>query len=186
MRSGIRSVAAGPSSTIGDVLAAFGTAVVLISMLLTWYRVTITSAGMQYLEALERAFFPRLFPAGGGLGGLTGPLTTSVSALGKGAGGWRWAIVVVSSVLLLEFLLAISSGATSPSSPSGSHTTILLLLTVINLILVAAAFITLPFGGTPAAYLTVARGMGAYVGLFAGLVACAGAVARLVRSSTSA
>lgn len=156
-------------------------------MLLSWYSVTITPVGLQYLESLERALFPRLFPqAGAGLGGLNGPLTTSVSALGQGAGGWRWTIVAVSGVLLLGLLLAIGSGATSPSSSSGPHTAILLLLTTTNLILVAAAFFDLPFGGSPAAYLTVSRGVGAYLGLAAALVACGGAVAGLVRSSPTA
>jgi len=171
---------------VSDVVAAAGTAFVLISLLLTWYRVTITAAGLQYVESLERALFPSLYPrVAAGLGGI-GPFTTSVSALGKGAGGWRWTILVVSSVLLLEILLATSSGATKQSSPSGPHGAILLVLTVANLILVAAAFFNLPFGGAPAAYMTVARGFGAYLGLLAGLVACGGAVAGLVKSSPGA
>lgn len=173
----------GPSSTTSDLVTAAGTGVVLISLLISWYQVTITVAGLRYVESIERALFPRLFPGlSAGLGGQTGPFSTSVTALGKGAGGWRWAILVVSGVLLLEILLALGSGASRPTSAAGPHTAIVLVLTITNLILVAAAFFTFPFSESPPAYLTVTRGTGAYLGLFAALVACAGAVARLVRS----
>jgi len=179
--------ASGPSSTAGDIVTAAGTGFVLISLLISWYKVTITAAGLSYVESLERALFPRLFPGlSAGLGGQTGPFSTSVTALGKGAGGWRWAMLVVSSVLLLEILLAVGSGASRPTSPAGPHTAIVLVLTIANLILVAAAFFTLPFSGSPPAYLTVTRDTGAYLGLLAALVACGGAVARIVKSPGSA
>ena len=183
-RAGITSSGAGPNSGLGDVLAGSGTGIVLISMFLTWYRVTITPLGVQFFESLERALFSRLFPqAAAGLGGLTGPLTLSVSALDKAAGGWRWAILVVSIVILLELLLAIGSGTTKQPSQSWPHTSILLVVTVANLLLVVAAFFSLPYSGTPAGYLTVTRGIGAYLGLVAGFVACGGAVAVLAKSS---
>jgi hypothetical protein len=172
---------------MGDVLAGAGTGFVLIAVLLTWYRVTITPLGVQFFESLERAMFSRLFPqVAAGLGALRGPLTLSVSALDSAAGGWRWAILVVSIVILLEVCLAVSSGATKQASPSWPHAPILLMLTVANLILVVAAFINLPYGETPAGYLTVTRGIGAYLGLVAGFIACGGAVAVLVKSSPGA
>jgi hypothetical protein len=100
---------------VGDVVAAAGTGLVLISTFLTWYSVTLTSLGVQFYESLERALFSRLFPQiAAGLGGLTGPLTFSVSVLGKGAGGWRWAILVVSIVLLLEVIVRIPSHSVHP------------------------------------------------------------------------
>jgi hypothetical protein len=79
--------------------------------------------------------------------------------------------------------VAVSSGATKPSASTWPHTSVLLVLTVANLLLVVAAFVSLPYSGTPAGYLTVTRGLGAYLGLVAGLVACGGAIAVLVKSS---
>lgn len=184
-RARIGSGTTQPRSTVGELAAGAGTGLVLISMLLTWYRVTITSAGFQYLESLERALFPQ---AAAGLGGVTGPLSTSVSALGQGAGGWRWTILVVSIVLLLVLLLATTSGMARKSSSSGpsAAVAVILVLATTNLVLVAVAFFNLPFGGTPAAYMTVTRGVGAYLGLLAGIVALGGAVAPLFRSSPDA
>ena len=186
-RSGIPSSASGPNSVVGDVVAAAGTGLVLISTFLTWYSVTLTSLGVQFYESLERALFSRLFPQiAAGLGGLTGPLTFSVSVLGKGAGGWRWAILVESIVLLLEVIVAISSGTTGQASPGWPHAAVLLILTIASLVLVVAAFFSPPYGGTAAGYLTVGHGIGAYLGLLGGLVACGGAVAGLVKSSPGA
>jgi hypothetical protein len=169
---------------VGDVLAASGAGLVLISLFLTWYNVTLTALGVQFYESLEKAFFARLFPQiANSFGGLTGPLTFSVPALGTGAGAWRWAILVVSIVLLLEVLLAISSTTKSQAAPAWPHGAVLLLLSVGDLILVVAALLSLPYGGTPSAYVAVAPGIGAYVGLLAALVACAGAVVGLARST---
>ena len=185
-QAGIASTGIDSDSTLADVLAGVGTGFVLISMLLTWYSVTITPLGVEFFESLERALFSRLFPQiSGGLGGLSGPLTMSVSPLDKAAGGWRWAILVVSIIILLEVLLAVSSGAAKSSASSWPHTGVLLVLTVANLFLTLAAFVSLPYGGTPTGYLIVTRGVGAYLGLVAALVACGGVVSVLVKSSPS-
>ncbi len=177
----VPETAAGPSS-LGDIAAAAGAGFVIISLMLTWYQVTITAAGMQFYQSL----FSRLFPgAASELGGLTGPLTLSVSALDKEAGGWRWAIIVVSAVLVLEVLLAVGSGVARQVSPTWPHASILLVLTVVNLILVAAAFFARPGGGTSSLYLTVSNGIGAYLGLVAAIVAFGGGVAQIMRSSSS-
>jgi len=182
--TGIASSGVDSDSSLGEVLVGVGTGFVLISLLFAWYRVTITPLGVQFFESLERALFSRLFPqVSAGLGGLTGPLTLSVSPLDKAAGGWRWAILVVSAVILLEVLLAVSSGATREPAARWPHTPVLFVLTVANFLLVLAAFVSLPYGGTPAGYLIVTRGVGAYLGLVAALVACGGAVAVLVKSS---
>jgi len=184
LRPRIASSGGGRNRNISDGLVVVGTAFVLISLLLTWYRVTITPLGVQFFESIERAFLSRLFPqAAAGLGGITGPLTLSVSPLDKAAGGWRWAVLVVSIVILLEVLLAVSSGVTRQPVATWPHSAILLVLTVANLFLVIAAFVDLPYGATPAGYLTVTRGLGAYLGLLAGLVACGGTLAVLVKSS---
>jgi hypothetical protein len=45
------------------------------------------------------------------------------------------------------------------------------------------AFFSLPYGSAPSTYLTVAPGVGAYVGLVAALLACGGAVVGLAKSS---
>jgi len=173
-----------PPSIVNDLLAASGSGFVLISILLTWYNVTITALGVQFYESIERAFLARLFPqAAPGIGGLSGPLTLSISALDKAAGGWRWAILVVSIVILLEVLVALSTGASRQSSPPLPHSTVLMVLTFANLVLVVAAFVNLPYGGAPVSYLIVARGVGAYLGLVAALVACGGAAVGLIKSS---
>ncbi len=185
-RTRIDSSGTDSDSTLADVLVGVGTGFVLISMLLTWYRVTITPLGVEFFESLERALFSRLFPQfSAGLGGLSGPLTMSVSPLDKAAGGWRWAILVVSIVILLEVLLAVGSGAAKSLASTWSHAAVLLVLTVANLLLVLAAFVSLPYGGTPAGYLIVTRGVGAYLGLVAALVACGGVVAVLAKNSPS-
>ena len=169
---------------IGDVLAASGAGLVLISLFVTWYNVTLTALGVQFYESLEKALFARLFPQiANSFGGLTGPLTFSVPALGTGAGGWRWAILVVSIVLLLEVLMAVSSSTRSQLPPTWPHSGILLVLTVSDLILVVAAFFSVPYSGTPNGYVTAASGVGAYLGLLAALLACAGAVTVLVKSA---
>ena len=105
----------------------------------------------------------------------------SISPLDKTAGGWRWAILVVSVVILLEVLLAVSSGVAKESESTWPHTPILLVLTVANLFLVIAAFVNLPYGDTPANYLTVTRGPGAYLGLLAALIASCGAAGALFK-----
>jgi len=180
--SGASGGAPRPVSTVGDAIAAAGTGFVLLSLLLTWYRVTITAVGVQFYQSLERALFAHLFPqATAALGGLAGPLTFSVSALGKEAGGWRWAILVVSIVLLLEVLLANGTGVARQVSPTWPHAATMLVLTVANLILVAAAFFNQPYSDAPSTYLSVSHGIGAYLGLAACLVACGGAVARLAK-----
>ena len=185
-QAGIASSGTDSDSSLGEVLAGVGTGFVLISMLLSWYSVTITPLGVEFFESLERALFSRLFPqVSSGLGGLTGPLTITVSPLDKAAGGWRWAILVVSIVILLEILLAVSSGATNRSVSTWPHTAIISVLGVANLLLVVAAFLALPYGGAPAGYLTVSRGVGAYLGLVAALIACAGAIAVLLKNSPS-
>ncbi len=172
-----------PASMLGDVLVAAGAGFVVISLFLTWYSVTLTTVGVQFYESLERALFSRLFPQiANSFGGLTGPMTFSVSALGSGAGGWRWAILVVSIVLLLEVLLVISSSTRSQYPSAWPHMPILLVLAVTNLILVGAAFLSRPYGDTSSSYVTVAPGIGAYLGFLAALVACGGAIAGLVRS----
>ena len=171
-------------STLADVLAGVGTGFVLISMLLTWYSVTITPLGVEFFESLERALFSGLFPQISGVLEAT-PLTMSVSPLDKAAGGWRWAILVVSIVILLEVLLAVSSGAAKSLASSWPHTGVLLVLTVANLFLTLAAFVSLPYGGCLSGYLIVTRGVGAYLGLVAALVACGGVVSVLVKSSPS-
>ncbi len=166
------------------VVAATGG--VLLSLLLTWYSVTITAVGMQFYQSLERALLYRLFPAAAsGVGGLSGPLTFSVSALSKEAGGWRWAILVVSIVLILEVLLAIGSGVARQAAPSWPHAAILLALCVVNLVLVGAAFFNLPYSDVPSSYISVSHGFGSYLGLAAALVALGGAVARILRGPAS-
>jgi hypothetical protein len=94
--------------------------------------------------------------------------------------------LVVSIVLLLEVIVAISSGTTGQVSRGWPHAAILLILTSASLVLVVAAFFSPPYGGTAAGYLTVGHGVGAYLGLLGGLVACGGAVAGLVKNSPGA
>ena len=169
---------------MADVVAATGAALALVSLFLTWYQVTLTALGVQFYQSIERAFFSRLFPQiSNSLGSLSGPLTFSVPALGSGAGGWRWAILVVSIVLLLEVLLAITSSTRSQSGPGWPHAGVVLVLSVADLILVIVAFFSVPYGSAPSTYLTVSPGVGAYLGLFAAFLACCGAVAGLVRGT---
>ena len=59
--------------------------------------------------------------------------------------------------------MAVSSGVTRQPVATWPHSAILLVLTVANLFLVIAAFVDLPYGATPAGYLTVTRGLGAYL-----------------------
>lgn len=161
-----------------DVVCVAANAVVLISLFLTWYSVTITQLGVRFFASLEQALLSRLFPQiAAGLGGLRGPLTTSVPAFGDGAGGWRWAILVVSIVLVLETLLAISAGESALSSSAWPHAAVQLVLAIANLVLVIAAFFSLPYGNVPSVYLTVGHGLGAYLGLLAVFVGCGAALA---------
>lgn len=164
-----------------DLLCAAGSGLVVLSVFLTWYSVTVTALGVRFYASLEQAFLSKLFPQiAAGLGNLRGPLTTSVSALGQGAGGWRWAILVVSIVIVLETLVVVTSAR--PNQLSGwPHAGIQVMLTIANVVLVLAAFFTLPYGNAPSGYITVARGPGAYLGLFAALFALGCALTAALR-----
>lgn len=189
--SGTVPVAATPQAATrpmgGDVVCMAGSGFVLASLFLSWYNVTLTALGVRFFASLEQAFLARLFPrVAAGLGGLTGPLSSSVSALGEGAGGWRWAILVVSIVVILETLLAISSGAATRSPSPWPHTVVQLVLTIAEFVLVIAAFFNVPYGNVPSAYMTVGHGFGSYLGLFASLIACGGACVAWLGASPSA
>ena len=72
-------------------------------------------------------------------------------------------------------------GVARQVAPLWPHAATILVLTVANLVLVVAAFFDQPFNEVPSAYLSVSHGIGAYLGLAAGLVALGGAIARLAK-----
>ena len=159
--------------------SASGAGLVLISLFLTWYNVTLTALGVHFYESLDKVFLrlacSRRLP--------TPSVDSQVRSrsrclrLVQVLEAWRWAILVVSIVLLLEVLLAYEPATTkSQSAPAWPHGAVLLLLSVGDLILVVVALLSLPYGGTPSTYVAVAawswrlhRALGRL------LVACAGA-----------
>jgi hypothetical protein len=138
-----------------DFLVAVFTAVSLVSLFLPWYEVRFADSVGDSLNLQQ------------------------TSALGAGAGGWRFWILAtaIATVGYLGARLAL----TRRWPPSLPHFPVLLLLALGNLALVAVAFFDLPDGGQSitAGGLTfgVTQAWGAYAGFSAAILAAVAAVA---------
>ncbi len=166
------------SVNAGDIVTVLSTAVVGVSLFLNWYPITISAAGVQYLERLLQGVFSSLFGQSlpGSYGTVTGPITLSVTALDHNAGGWRWAMLVLGGIIVVEVLLSIFSTLSSQSTPAWPHGSFVVVLTATNFVLLVVAFFDKPLSGAPPGLWAVGHGVGAYLGVIAGVAALAGAI----------
>jgi len=139
----------------GDLVALAGTVVVFVSLYLPWYSISLSG-------------FDSLYGGGGAVGW--------ISALGDGAGGWRFLILVVCLVIAgyLFLRMMISRDVRMPLP----HWQLLTALTALNLVLVLIAFLVKPGGGTTVSGLSIGWDYGAYLGLGGGALAVIGGVIR--------
>ena len=141
-------------SSGGDFLVAVFAGLSLLSLFLPWYKLRLLDP---FGESVSFA---------------------QTSALGSGAGGWRFAIVG-SATLVLGYLGArlLLSRNWPLDVP---HFPLLVLLALVNLALVVVAFFALPAGGvsiTSQGYtFGVTQSWAAYVGLIAAILAVAAAI----------
>ena len=138
----------------GDLIVLVGTVVVFVSLYLPWYSISLSGFASLY--------------SGGAIG--------SISALGDGAGGWRFLILVVCLVIVgYVFLRTMSSRGLRLPLP---HWQLVTVLTGLNLLLVLIAFLVKPGGGSTVSGLSISWDYGAYLALGAAALAVAGAVIR--------
>jgi hypothetical protein len=133
-----------------DILVGAFTAAALVSLFLPWYRYRLS--------------------------GVLGPTVNiqQTSALGDGAGGWRWVALAVSVSILLYLGVRVASGGEAPAFPV-RPTVVLAALAIVNLALLVIAFFTLPAGGFSVSVdgevLGMAQSWGAFVGMIAAVFA---------------
>ena len=138
----------------GDLIVLAGTVLVFVSLYLPWYSISLSGFASLY--------------SGGAIG--------SISALGDGAGGWRFLILVVCLVIVgYVFLRTMSSRGLRLPLP---HWQLVTVLTGLNLLLVLIAFLVRPGGGSTVSGLSISWDYGAYLALGAAALAVAGAVVR--------
>jgi hypothetical protein len=129
----------------GDIVAAVGLVLLFIDLFLDWYS--------------------------GSEGGVD---LGSVSALGTGAGGWRFLILVL-DILILIYLLIRTMTPRGLRLPL-PHWQLLTALLGLEFLLTLLAFLVKPSGGGDG--VSVSWSFGAYIGLVAALIALAGGIMR--------
>lgn len=138
---------------VGDAVAATGTLLLLVTLFLPWYSYSL-NLGLLYSDN-----------AAG-----------SISALGDGAGGWRFLTLIV-CLAIACYLFARTFWPRERRLPL-PHWQLLTVLTSINLLLTALMFLVKPLGGTTFAGLSISWGYGAYTGVCAAIIAVLGSVMR--------
>ncbi|MGH9172014.1 MAG: hypothetical protein ACRD0Z_14285 [Acidimicrobiales bacterium] len=150
----------------GDLVAVIATAVVFISLFLPWYSYTDTNAS-------------------DGCGVTAGSsCSLSISALGSGAGGWRFLILVI--CLLVAGLLFLRSFLVSGLRTPLPHWQLLTALCSLNLLLIVISFLVKPgfYGLLAAAGISSSWSYGAFIGLIAGIAAVVGGSMRRTEPET--
>lgn len=137
----------------GDWIALGATVVLLVFLYLPWYSIQIAFSSFDANQTFG-----------------------SISALGDGAGGWRF-LIFVCCLLIFGYLFWRTVLSRQVRLPL-PHWQLLTVLTSLNLLLTLLAFLVKPGGGTSVAGLSFTWAYGAYVGLAAAAVAVAGAVLR--------
>jgi hypothetical protein len=136
--------------TTADVVAGVFSAVALVSLFLPWYRFRFSESA--------------------------GPVENFAhfTALGAGAGGWRWSSLVLSAVIVVYLVVRSITATERPVLPA-AHAPLLALLALGNLAVLVVAFFALPDGGASisggGAVLGFAQDWGAFVGVIAGIFA---------------
>jgi len=138
---------------VGDAVAAVGTLVLLVTLFLPWYSLTL-DLGSLY----------------------SGIYAGSISALGDGAGGWRFLTLIV-CLAILGYLFARTIWSPGRRLPL-PHWQLLTVLCSINLLLAALMFLVKPLGGSSFSGLSISWAYGAYTGVCAAILAVVGSVLR--------
>jgi hypothetical protein len=137
----------------GDAVAAVGTLVLLVTLFLPWYSLSLN--------------FGSLY---------SGIYAGSISALGDGAGGWRFLTLMV-CMAILGYLFARTIWSPRHRLPL-PHWQLLTVLCSINLLLTALMFLVRPLGGSSFSGLSISWDYGAYIGVCAAILAVLGSVLR--------
>jgi hypothetical protein len=158
----------------GDLIAGIASLVVLISVFVPWYSFAASAASASVSEATPAQQQLVLAICGDqpAVCASNAPPQVSVSALGGGAGGWRYLILVVAIIGVL-YVLSRALAATARAVPY--HWQILIGLTAVQGLLVLIAFFDNPldildsFGSSSWA-------AGAFLALIAAIVAVVAAI----------
>lgn len=141
--------------TGSDFLVAVFTAVSFVSLFLPWYEVRFADSVGDSINLGQ------------------------TSALGTGAGGWRFAILATAVAVVGYLAARVALSRRWP--PSVPHFPVLLLLALANLALIAIAFFQVPDGGQSVTdggvTFGVTQAWGAYLGFGAAILAAVAAVA---------
>ncbi len=130
----------------GDIVAAIGLVLLFIDLFLSWYTASEDS------------------------------ISESTSALGTGAGGWRFLILVLDILILIYFLIRTMTprGLRLPLP----HWQLLTGLLSLEFLLTLLAFLIKPSLGPDSEGISISWSFGAYIGLVVALIALAGGIMR--------
>jgi hypothetical protein len=157
----------------GDLIAAGGSLLVLITLFLPWYTAhqsqatrTPSLADISRLGALASAI------CGGRAACLSNASTISISALHGGAGGWRILILILAIVTFAYLLVKV----VLPDPSRLPHWQLVTGLTTLTGILTLIALLANPLNAFNGLGATAGIGIGAIIGLIAALAAVGGGV----------
>jgi len=147
---------------LGDLISLVATVIVFVSLFLPWY--SFSESSTTNISTTEPTS--------------SGQTLYTISALGTGAGGWRFLIVVLAIVIILLLLvLTLLPGGLRAPIP---YWQLLTVLCSVSFLLVLLAFLVKPGGAETSDGLSYSWSWsyGAFLGLSAGLVAVVGGVVR--------
>jgi ribosomal protein L40E len=130
----------------GDIVAAIGLVLLFIDLFLSWYSAS------------------------------DGGISESTSALGTGAGGWRFLILVL-DILILIYLFIRTMTPRGLRLPL-PHWQLLTALLGLEFLLTLLAFLVKPSAGPAGDGISISWSFGAYIGLVVALIALAGGIMR--------
>jgi len=145
---------------VGDLVAAGGTFLVLITLFLPWYSASCAATGSIFCQANQSAH---------------------LSALGAHSGGWRFLILVL--VIITLGYLAARALLPNEVRLAVEHWQIVTGLTAATALLVLVSLFTNPFSPFRALGISASPGFGSIIGIIAALVAVAGGV--MLRTATT-
>lgn len=136
-----------------DLVAALAGVLLLVSVFIPWYTVSVSVDSFS--------------------------VSVSTGLLGAHAGGWRWGILVAGTLIVVESLVAYVV-FTLQDREWTAHRAAVLTLCTLSLALVVGAMVDSPFSNVAGlGFLNPGLGLGAYLGLAAGVIGVGAAVGRM-------